>query len=35
MGKVMEKTGVKRARTESPEANPPAGADKKEKAKGR
>ena len=35
MGKVMEKTGVKRTSTESPEANPPAGADKKEKAKGR
>ena len=35
MGKVMEKTGVKRIMPESPAANPPAGADKKEKAKGR
>ena len=35
MGKVMERTGVKRTGTESPEANPAAGADKKEKAKGR
>ena len=35
MGKVMEKTGVKRTIPESPAANAPAGADRKEKAKGR
>ena len=35
MAKVMEKTGIKRTIPESPGANSPAGADKKEKAKGR
>jgi recombination protein RecA len=35
MGKVMEKTGVKRTAPEAPAANTPAGADKKEKARGR
>ena len=33
MGKVMEKTGVKRPMPESPAANPSAGADKREKEK--
>ena len=35
MAKVMEKTGIKRTMPESAASNPPAGADKKEKAKGR
>jgi recombination protein RecA len=35
MGKVMEKTGVKRTAPEAPAANTPAGPDKKEKARGR
>jgi recombination protein RecA len=35
MGKVMEKTGVKRTLPNSPAANAPTAADKKEKAKGR
>ena len=35
MAKVMEKTGIKRTVPESPAANSPAGADKKEKAKAR
>jgi recombination protein RecA len=35
MGKVMDKTGVKRTIPESPAANASAGADRKEKAKGR
>ena len=33
--KVMEKTGIKRIMPESPASNPPAGAEKKEKAKAR
>jgi recombination protein RecA len=35
MAKVMEKTGIKRTMPESSANNPPAAADKKEKAKGR